>query len=155
MNIKLPDKQPAVAGHAKRSSLIFRNTFSRASSGTLAQILALATIPLLLSTISATDFGLYTLGAAFVGYFSLLSLPARSATVKFVAEYGEHDIGKIREFASSTILVNFGVGVVMAFILATIAYFCQELFLLLHWCFGGQLYHCIFEFIFFNFKIQA
>lgn len=123
-----PEKGKPLPSHAKRSALIFRNTFSLASSAMIAQVLALATMPLLLNKVSAAEFGIYTMGAAFVGYFSLLSLPARQATVKYIAEYGENNTEKIREFASSSILVNFGVGVLMALILATLAHYSQELF---------------------------
>ena len=69
-----PEKGKPLPSHAKRSALIFRNTFSLASSAMIAQVLALATMPLLLNKVSAAEFGIYTMGAAFVGYFSLLSL---------------------------------------------------------------------------------
>ncbi len=114
----------------KRGSLLLRNTLASASSGILAQILALITFPFLLKQVGVEDYGIFALASATVGYFAILNMAARSSVVKFTAEYNEIDKTALNVFFSNAVLINFILGVVIACFLAITALWCDKLFTL-------------------------
>lgn len=113
----------------QRTRLLLSNTLYAASASTIAQILAFLMLPLLINKVGTADFGIYSLAAASIGYFGLVSLPARTAVVKFVAEYGAaNDPQKLNHLFNSALIINVATGVLIGGVLLGAAVFAGELF---------------------------
>jgi O-antigen/teichoic acid export membrane protein len=111
-----------------RGRLLFHNTLYTASASALWQVLAFVSLPMLLATVGTADFGIYGLAAASLGYFSILSLPARQSVAKFVAEYGTDDHDRIQHLFNSAMVLNFATGILIALGLGLAAIHVDSLF---------------------------
>lgn len=99
-----------------------------AAGSVLWQILALISLPILIKTVGTADFGIFSLAAASIGYFSILSLPARQAVMKFVAQYGEESKEKVGQIFNSAFILNVLTGIAVSLMLAGLALNAAELF---------------------------
>lgn len=114
----------------KRYLILLRNTLVSASSGVTAQVLALITFPLLIKQVGTEDYGIFSLTTATVGYFAIFNMAARSAVVKFTAEFNEKDKPALSIYISNAFLINLILGVIISIILAVTAIWCDLIFAL-------------------------
>jgi O-antigen/teichoic acid export membrane protein len=91
------------------------------------QILAIVTLPILISSVGVEDFGIFSLAAASMGYFGIMSQPARQAIVKFAAQ-SQNDELEINRVFNSAFVLNIGAGVLMAGILGSLAIYADVIF---------------------------
>lgn len=110
-----------------RGQLLFKNTLYTASASMLWQVLALLTLPILISSVGIEDFGIFSLAAASLGYFSLMSLPARQAMVKFAAQTADHR-GETKKVFNAALLLNIAAGIFVATVLGLLSIFANDLF---------------------------
>jgi O-antigen/teichoic acid export membrane protein len=112
----------------KRGRLLIRNTLASAASATFAQILAIITFPFLIRQVGPTDYGIFNLASAAVGYFAIVNLAARVSVVKYTAELNERDPESISGFFTNAILINFLLGILIAIVLFFLALYCENIF---------------------------
>jgi O-antigen/teichoic acid export membrane protein len=91
------------------------------------QVLAFVSLPLLVSQVGAANFGIYALAAASIGYFSILSLPARQAVMKFTSEHLSNS-SKVAQVFSNALILNVLTGVFIAAVLLSVAVYADSLF---------------------------
>ncbi len=108
--------------------MLLRNTLASASSGILAQILALATFPFLLKQVGSDDYGIFALASAAVGYFSIINLAARASVVKYTAEYSERDKESLNIFFTNALILNSLLGIIISSFLVMLAVWCDSFF---------------------------
>lgn len=114
----------------KRGALLLRNTLASASSGIFAQILALATFPLLIRQVGPVDYGIFSLASATVGYFAIVNLAARASVVKYTAEFFEKDKESLIGFFNNALVINSILGIIIATFLIITALWCDKIFTL-------------------------
>ncbi len=119
---------PPASPPSRRGLLLLRNTLVSATSATFAQLLALATFPLLIRQVGPTDYGIFSLASAAVGYFAIVNLAARASVVKYTAEFNETDRESLRSFFTNAVLINSLLGLFIATSLVLLAIFCHKLF---------------------------
>ena len=110
-----------------RGHLLFRNTLYNASASMLWQVLAIITLPILISSVGIEDFGIFSLAAASLGYFGIMSQPARQAMVKFAAQNQNNEL-EINRIFNSAFMLNIGAGLMMALILGLLAIYADVIF---------------------------
>lgn len=91
------------------SSRVARNSFANLLGALLPALVALATIPFIVSRLGESSYGVLTLVTAIVGYFAVLDLNLTSGSVKYVAQY--HAVGRSTELDQ---VITFGGLVYMA-----------------------------------------
>lgn len=121
------EKSKSTAIHNRGKRLI-GNSLVTASSSVLNQILMFLTLPMLLNAVGTVEYGIYSLATAAVGYFSVLSIAARSSVVKFTAELRQGDYQEINRFFSSAMFMNVCLGFLVGGIVLICGIFCEALF---------------------------
>lgn len=106
---------------AQASSAVVRSaTWNLLGTG-LPLLLALATVPVLIHSISTDRFGVLTIAWVVLGYFSLFDLGLGGATTKFLAEAFEHDnIAETRALFWTSLALSASLGLVGALTLAAL-----------------------------------
>lgn len=66
---------------------LMRNSFANLAGAVLPALVALATIPFIVSRLGEVNYGVLTMVTAIVGYFALIDINVTSASVKYVAQY--------------------------------------------------------------------
>ena len=66
---------------------LVRSSFANLLGAVLPALVALATIPFIVSRLGEVNYGVLTMVTAIVGYFALIDINVTSASVKYVAQY--------------------------------------------------------------------
>jgi O-antigen/teichoic acid export membrane protein len=111
-----------------RGKRLIGNSLATGLSSILNQILMFVTLPLLLKTVGIVEYGIYSLATAAVGYFSVISMAARSSVVKYSSEFSYDKQGEVSALFSSAFVINSGLGFLIAGIVFFSGLYCEELF---------------------------
>jgi O-antigen/teichoic acid export membrane protein len=84
---------------------ILRNSLANFLGGVLPALVLLVTIPIMVSGLGLTNYGLLTLVGAITGYFSIIDINLTAGSVKYIAEY--RALGDTRR-ESQTIILGLG-----------------------------------------------
>ena len=100
-----------------RGRRLLKGSFLRVTSLVIQIIISFFMMPFLISSLGEEHYGLWTLVATFIGYYSLLDLGLSSAAGRFIARtYGDDDVDERRRIVSTTFYIYLVLGLV-AFIL--------------------------------------
>jgi O-antigen/teichoic acid export membrane protein len=86
------------------------------------------TLPMLLRTVGAVEYGIYSLATAAVGYFSIISFAARNSVVKYSAEFEQNRQDEVNAVFNNALGINAMLGLVVGGIVLVSGIYCEELF---------------------------
>jgi O-antigen/teichoic acid export membrane protein len=95
------------------------NALSNLLGAAVPALVALATVPLVVSGLGEAGYGLYALVTAIVGYFAIIDINVTAGSVRSIAAYGaRHDRECVSETVAFGVMVYAGLGVLGALGLA-------------------------------------
>jgi O-antigen/teichoic acid export membrane protein len=92
---------------------LLRSSFANLLGAALPALVALATIPFIVSRLGEVNYGVLTMVTAIVGYFALIDINVTSASVKYVAQYrATSQLSELYQVVTFGALVYLAIGVV-------------------------------------------
>ena len=121
------------AGEARTGARLKKTIARNTTFNGVAQFVSIGTyfflMPLIISQIGMTRFGLYVLAQSVFGYLGLLDLGASTALVKYVSQYhASEEKQKLRETIASIFVFYLGIGLIISTCLFFLATFSLSVF---------------------------
>lgn len=92
---------------------LLRNAAFNFLGAAVPAVLAIATIPYIVSVLGASDYGLLALITSIVGYFALLDINITASTTKYVSQYkASGDAHRLNETICFGLLIYGGIGLI-------------------------------------------
>ena len=92
---------------------LVRSSFANLLGAVLPALVALATIPFIVSRLGEVNYGVLTMVTAIVGYFALIDINVTSASVKYVAQYrATSQLSELYQVITFGALVYLAIGII-------------------------------------------
>lgn len=114
----------------KNSKRVFINTLAQYGRTVFNMLLSLYTVRIVLETLGASDYGIYTVVAGVTSMLAFMTNALISTTQRFMSfHHGKNDIEKMKEIFSNSEILHLVVGVFIAIILTSLTPFLFDGFL--------------------------
>ena len=95
----------------KASQRVFVNTIAQYGRTVINMVLSLYTVRLVLLTLGASDYGIYTLVAGVVSMLAFITNSLVSTTQRYVSFYqGKDNLGKLKEVFNNSLIIHLIIG---------------------------------------------